>query len=79
MRSLPVTEVLAGFAIALIIWYGGSSVIAGTRTQGNFVAFVITLVLLYEPFKKLVRTNYTIQTGLAGASVPSASSTSVRQ
>src|SRR6185503_8830898 len=45
----------------------GSSVIAGTRTQGNFIAFVITLVLLYEPFKKLVRTNYTIQTGLAGA------------
>jgi subfamily B ATP-binding cassette protein MsbA len=67
MRSLPVTEVLAGFAIALIIWYGGTSVIAGTRTQGNFIAFVITLVLLYEPFKKLVRTNYTIQTGLAGA------------
>jgi subfamily B ATP-binding cassette protein MsbA len=67
MRSLPVTEVLAGLAIALIIWYGGSSVIAGTRTQGNFIAFVITLVLLYEPFKKLVRTNYTIQTGLAGA------------
>jgi subfamily B ATP-binding cassette protein MsbA len=67
MRSLPVTEVLAGLAIALIIWYGGASVIAGTRTQGNFIAFVITLVLLYEPFKKLVRTNYTIQTGLAGA------------
>jgi subfamily B ATP-binding cassette protein MsbA len=67
IRSFPVTEVLAGFAIALIIWYGGSSVIAGTRTQGHFIAFVVTLVLLYEPFKKLVRTNYTIQQGLAGA------------
>ena len=67
IRSFPVTEVLAGFAIALIIWYGGSSVIAGTRTQGGFIAFVVTLVLLYEPFKKLVRTNYTIQQGIAGA------------
>jgi ATP-binding cassette, subfamily B, bacterial MsbA len=67
LRSLPVTELLAGLAIALVIWYGGSSVIAGTRTQGNFIAFLITLVLLYEPFKRLVRTNYTIQHGLAGA------------
>ena len=67
LRSLPVTEVLAGFAIALIIWYGGSSVIAGTRTQGHFIAFLVTLVLLYEPFKKLVRTNYTIQRGIAAA------------
>jgi subfamily B ATP-binding cassette protein MsbA len=67
IRSLPVTEVLAGFAIALIIWYGGRSVIGGTRTQGDFIAFVIALALAYEPFKKLVRTNYTIQQGLAGA------------
>ena len=67
IRSLPITEVLAGIAIAGIIWYGGSSVIAGTRTQGSFIAFVITLFLLYDPFKKLVRTNYTVQQGLAGA------------
>ena len=32
------------------------SVIAGTRTQGDFLAFLTTLVLLYEPFKRLVRT-----------------------
>jgi subfamily B ATP-binding cassette protein MsbA len=67
IRSLPITEVLAGIAVAGIIWYGGASVIAGTRTQGAFVAFVITLFLLYEPFRRLVRTNYTIQQGLAGA------------
>jgi subfamily B ATP-binding cassette protein MsbA len=67
IRSLPITEVLAGIAVAGIVWYGGASVIAGTRTQGAFVGFIITLFLLYEPFKKLVRTNYTIQQGLAGA------------
>jgi subfamily B ATP-binding cassette protein MsbA len=67
LRSLPVTEVLAGAAIAGIIWYGGASVMAGTRTQGSFFGFIITVILLYEPFKKLVRTNYTIQQGLAGA------------
>jgi subfamily B ATP-binding cassette protein MsbA len=67
IRSLPITEVLAGFVIAVIVWYGGHSVITGARSQGDFGAFVFTLILLYDPFKKLVRTNYTIQQGLAGA------------
>jgi subfamily B ATP-binding cassette protein MsbA len=66
-RSLPITEVLAGFVIAVIVWVGGQSIITGARSQGDFLAFVFTLVLLYDPFKKLVRTNYTIQQGLAGA------------
>ena len=67
IRALPITEILAGIAVAGIVWYGGSSVIAGTRTQGALVGFIITIFLLYEPFKKLVRTNYSIQQGLAGA------------
>jgi subfamily B ATP-binding cassette protein MsbA len=67
VRAVPVTEVVAGCAVAGIIWYGGHGVISGARTQGAFMAFVITLFLLYEPFKRLVRTNYTIQQGLAGA------------
>jgi len=67
LRALPITEVLAGIAVAGIIWYGGTSVMSGARTQGAFIGFIITLFLLYEPFKKLVRTNNTIQQGLAGA------------
>ncbi|MFN8543315.1 MAG: ABC transporter transmembrane domain-containing protein [Candidatus Binatia bacterium] len=67
IRQLPITEVLAGIAVSGIVWYGGVSVINGTRTQGSFIGFVITLLLLYDPFKKLVKTNYTIQQGLAGA------------
>ena len=66
-RSLPVTEVLAGIAVASIIWFGGTSVMAGKRTQGDFFGFILAVFLLYEPFKRLVRTNYTIQQGLAGA------------
>jgi ATP-binding cassette, subfamily B, bacterial MsbA len=67
IRALPLTEVLAGIAVAGIIWYGGASVIRGVRTPGDFFAFLVAVFLLYEPFKKLVRTNYTIQQGLAGA------------
>jgi subfamily B ATP-binding cassette protein MsbA len=67
IRALPITEILAGIAVAGIIGYGGASVIAGTRTQGTFIGFIFTLFLLYEPFRRLIRTNYTIQQGLAGA------------
>jgi subfamily B ATP-binding cassette protein MsbA len=67
VRSLPIAELLAGIAVAGIIYYGGASVIAGTRTQGSFFGFIATVAFLFEPFKKLVRTNYTIQQGIAGA------------
>jgi subfamily B ATP-binding cassette protein MsbA len=67
IRAIPLTEMLASVAVAGIVWYGGSSVVSGIRTQGALVGFIVTLFLLYEPFKRLVRTNYSIQQGLAGA------------
>jgi subfamily B ATP-binding cassette protein MsbA len=67
IRALPVTEVLAGVFGAGVLWYGGTSIATGARTPGDLMAFMAALLLLYEPFKRLVRTNYTIQQGLAGA------------
>lgn len=63
----PMMEVLAAFGIAGVVWYGGSSVIGGGRTQGAFIAFLTALFLLYEPFKKVGRANGTIQQGLAAS------------
>lgn len=60
-------ELVAACGIAAVVWYGGASVIDGERTQGAFVAFLTAMLLLYEPFKHLTRTNATIQTGLAAA------------
>ncbi len=65
--TTPMMEVLSAFAIAGVLWYGGSSVLGGTRTTGGFMAFLSAMVLLYDPFKKLVRTNNVIQTGLGAA------------
>src|SRR4030095_9837586 len=67
VRQIPVTEVLAGLAVAGIIWYGGARVISDPNAAGRLFAFLATVALLSEPFKKLVRTNYTIQQGIAGA------------
>ncbi len=63
----PINEVLASLAIAAIILYGGFSVIGGYRTQGDFIAFLISVFLLYDPFKKLSKVHHAIQQGLSGA------------
>lgn len=63
----PVNEVLASAAIAGVVLYGGLSVIGGVRSQGDFIAFLIAVFLLYDPFKKLSRVNATVQQGLIGA------------
>ena len=65
--TAPMTEVLSAFGIACALWYGGGSVFAGGRTAGGFLAFMTTLVLIYDPFKKLARTNNLVQAGLGAA------------
>jgi subfamily B ATP-binding cassette protein MsbA len=67
IRAVPITDVLAGIATALVVWYGGSGIIAGTRRVEDLGSFLLALILVYDPFKKLVRTNLSIQQGLAGA------------
>lgn len=65
--SSPVMEFLGGLGIVFIIWYGGSSVIRGVSTPGNFFSFLAAVIMLYEPVKRLSNSNNTIQQGLAGA------------
>ena len=63
----PINEVLASLAVAGVILYGGVSVLNGTRTQGDFIAFLISVFLMYDPFKKLSNLHSSVQQGLGGA------------
>lgn len=63
----PLNEVLASVAVSAVILYGGYSVIGGLRTQGDFIAFLVAVFLLYDPFKKLSRVHANIQQGISGA------------
>ena len=63
----PTMELLSSIAIGGVVWYGGYSVINGGRTQGQFMAFMASMFLMYQPFKKLAGTNATIQGGVAAA------------
>jgi ATP-binding cassette, subfamily B, bacterial MsbA len=63
----PIMEVLASLGIAAVLVYGGYQVIHGGREQGAFFGFLTAVLLLYEPFKALARTNTAAQQGLAAA------------
>lgn len=65
--SSPVMEVVGALGMGLVIWYGGSLVIAGEATPGTFFSFMAGLILLYEPVKKINAANQDIQRALAGA------------
>lgn len=63
----PIMEFLGGIAIAAVIVYGGSQVIAGTQTPGAFFAFITALIMSYEPLKRLANLNANLQEQLAAA------------
>jgi ATP-binding cassette, subfamily B, bacterial MsbA len=63
----PIMEVLGGIAIAVIMLYGGTQVIAGETTTGAFFSFLTALLLAYQPMKDLAKLNNNLQEGLAAA------------
>lgn len=65
--SSPIMELIGAIGIGLVVWYGGSKVIAGEQTAGTFFSFVAALVMLYDPVKELTSANNSLQKALAGA------------
>lgn len=65
--SHPLMEFLGSLGIAAVIFYGGYNVVHGNSTPGTFFSFLAALLMLYEPVKRLVNVNNTIQQGIAGA------------
>jgi subfamily B ATP-binding cassette protein MsbA len=63
--SGPLMEILAAFGIIGALWYGGTRVIAGALTPGEFFSFTAAVVLLYRPVRELFRTFNTIQQSIA--------------
>jgi subfamily B ATP-binding cassette protein MsbA len=63
----PIMEALSALAVAAVVFYGGSQVIAGSRTPGTFVTFVAALYFAYNPVKRLARLHAELQEGLAAA------------
>jgi len=65
-RTSPLMETLGGFAIALVIFYGGYSVVELNQDPGAFFAFITALLLAYDPARRLARLNVNLNKSLVG-------------
>jgi subfamily B ATP-binding cassette protein MsbA len=63
----PTMETIGGIVLALVIVYGGSNVIKGTMTTGDFFSFSAALLMLYGPVKAISNLHNNVQQGLAAA------------
>jgi subfamily B ATP-binding cassette protein MsbA len=59
--SSLVMEFVGGTGIAFVLWYGGSLVIKGIMTPGDFFSFLAAVFLIYTPAKRLVAANNSLQ------------------
>jgi subfamily B ATP-binding cassette protein MsbA len=65
--SGPMMELIGGLGTAVLLVYGGTRVIEGAMTPGEFLSFITALSLLYSPIRKLNKVNIEIQEGIAAA------------
>ena len=65
--SGPIMMLLSGVAVASIIWFGGSKVLHGTLTAGQFFSFLTAMLMVYRPVKIIAGLNTQFQEGMAAA------------
>ncbi len=65
--NVQVIQLLAVFALALMIYLGARQSAAGETTVGAFVSFFAAMAMILSPLKKLTNVNSNLQRGLAAA------------
>lgn len=63
----PIIEFFGACTIVALLWYAREQIKAGTLSSGQFTSFVIALLMLYEPVKRLTGIHNIFQQAL-GAS-----------
>jgi subfamily B ATP-binding cassette protein MsbA len=63
----PVMEVFVGVAVGAALFYGGDRVLRGEVSPGDLTAFLGSLLLAYQPAKRLANLHTILQEGLAAA------------
>jgi len=63
----PAVELLGVMAIAVVLWYGGLRVLAGTLTIGTVVAFIQYAQQFFRPIQDLSEKFNILQTAMAGS------------
>jgi subfamily B ATP-binding cassette protein MsbA len=65
--SVPVVQLLAGIALATIVYLATQQSSANEITVGEFVSFVTAMLMLTAPLKRITGVNEPLQRGLAAA------------
>lgn len=63
----PFVEVLASFAMALVVWYGGARALMGGVTFGVLLAFIQYVRQFFNPIRGLSEKYNTLQSALASS------------
>lgn len=64
---LPAIELLGITAVAIVIFYGGSSVLTGTLSLGSLVAFISYMKMFFRPIRDLAEKYNVLQNAMASA------------
>ena len=65
-RTSPIMESLGGFAIAAVVLYSGYSVIIRGNPPGSLFSFITSVIMLYEPMKRVARLHVDLSASLFG-------------
>lgn len=65
-RTSPLMDTLGGFAIGLVIFYGGYSVVQLGEDPGSLFSFITALLLAYDPARRLARLNVNLGREMVG-------------
>jgi subfamily B ATP-binding cassette protein MsbA len=65
--SVPIVQLLAGIALAAIVYLAVGRPTATAMTVGSFVSFVTAMLMLTTPLKRVTSVNEPLQRGLAAA------------
>ena len=65
--SVPVVQLLAGIALATIVYLATQQSNANEITVGEFVSFITAMLMLTAPLKRITSVNEPLQRGLAAA------------
>lgn len=66
-RVTPISEILAGIAIASVIAYAGYRAIAEQQPPGTMFAFITSMMLAYDPARRLARLQVSLERALVNA------------
>ena len=65
-RTSPIMESLGGFAIAAVVLYSGYTVILRGNPPGSLFSFITSVIMLYEPMKRVARLHVDLSASLFG-------------